>query len=156
MQGTYGQAVSTETLPVAPRAQLQKTEPSRFPWEAQLRDSGIDLTLMVPCLNEQDNIERTLENIAAAMARLPFKHEVTSSMMARLTRHLSVYASTKCSIPTRPFVYIVTRTTLVSRRHLLTARSWRVVGIFASCAVTLSSRRIRSLIFLSTWAMPIS
>jgi glycosyltransferase involved in cell wall biosynthesis len=47
-----------------------------FPWQEQLRQSGIDITLMVPCLNEEKNVGPTLDNIRNAMARLRLVYEV--------------------------------------------------------------------------------
>jgi phenylacetate-CoA ligase len=53
-------------------------EPPRvmFPWEEQLRNSGIDITLMVPCLNEEKNVGAALENIRGAMALVNLTYEI--------------------------------------------------------------------------------
>src|SRR5262245_56367921 len=48
----------------------------RFPWENQLASSPIDVTLIVPCYNEEGNVIATLETIVAAMLRLPYSYEV--------------------------------------------------------------------------------
>jgi glycosyltransferase involved in cell wall biosynthesis len=38
--------------------------------------SAIDLSLVIPCLNEERNIVATLDNVVAAMAELPYTYEV--------------------------------------------------------------------------------
>jgi glycosyltransferase involved in cell wall biosynthesis len=44
------------------------------------RDQGttnlIDFTIVIPCLNEEANIEATLDTVAAAMSRFPFSYEI--------------------------------------------------------------------------------
>jgi glycosyltransferase involved in cell wall biosynthesis len=49
---------------------------SRFPWEEALRESGIDITLMVPCYNEEENVAVALEDIRNALLRLNIRYEV--------------------------------------------------------------------------------
>jgi glycosyltransferase involved in cell wall biosynthesis len=49
---------------------------SRFPWEQALRESGIDITLMVPCYNEEENVTAALEDIRNAVTRLKITYEV--------------------------------------------------------------------------------
>jgi glycosyltransferase involved in cell wall biosynthesis len=63
---------------VAYRQPDSSSEPARvkFPWEEQLRTSGIDITLMVPCLNEEHNVGAALENIRGAMERAKLSYEV--------------------------------------------------------------------------------
>ena len=39
-------------------------------------DDELDLTIVVPCFNEEDNIAATLDTIAAAMHELPWSYEV--------------------------------------------------------------------------------
>jgi hypothetical protein len=47
-----------------------------FPWERMLKTSGIDITLMVPCYNEEENVADTLENIRGAVTRLNIVCEI--------------------------------------------------------------------------------
>ena len=65
------------TLPdsIDEKPALTRTK-SRFPWEEALRESGIDITLMVPCYNEEDNVAVALEDIRNAVARLKITYEV--------------------------------------------------------------------------------
>ena len=49
---------------------------SRFPWEQALEDLGIDVTLMVPCYNEEENVAAALDDIRNAVARLQISYEV--------------------------------------------------------------------------------
>jgi glycosyltransferase involved in cell wall biosynthesis len=51
-------------------------ETAQFPWEEQLRNSGIDISLMVPCYNEEENIIGTLESIRRAMLGLNLTYEI--------------------------------------------------------------------------------
>ena len=39
-------------------------------------DAAFDLTIVVPCLNEEKNIDGTLETIRSAMSELPYRYEV--------------------------------------------------------------------------------
>src|SRR2546425_2146094 len=48
----------------------------KFPWEEQLRNSGIDVTLMVPCLNEEGNVAAALDTIRMATSQLNIVYEV--------------------------------------------------------------------------------
>ena len=66
------------TIQVAPQRVHAAALLSRvpFPWEEQLRNSGISVTLMVPCLNEEKNVAATLDNIRAAVDRLKIGYEV--------------------------------------------------------------------------------
>jgi glycosyltransferase involved in cell wall biosynthesis len=49
---------------------------ARFPWEEQLRNSGIQISLMVPCFNEEENVVGTLNNIRTAVNTLGLAYEV--------------------------------------------------------------------------------
>jgi phenylacetate-CoA ligase len=51
-------------------------EKGRFPWEVALRESGIDITLMVPCYNEESNVQAALEDIRNAVQKLQIAYEV--------------------------------------------------------------------------------
>lgn len=66
------------TMQIAPKDMRAAPSPTRvtFPWEEQLRTSGIDITLMVPCLNEEKNVIATLDNIRAAMTQIKNTFEV--------------------------------------------------------------------------------
>jgi len=52
-----------ETLPTTPRGALAA-------------DSPIDLSFVVPCLNEESHVEGTLDTLVAAMGELPYTYEV--------------------------------------------------------------------------------
>lgn len=60
---------------VAPTMDEAPEEPY-FPWRAELSSSTIDVTLMVPCCNEADNVEATLQVIHEATAQLNIRHEI--------------------------------------------------------------------------------
>lgn len=47
-----------------------------FPLEQMLRTSGIDITLMVPCYNEEGNVAAALDNIRGAVERLNIVYEI--------------------------------------------------------------------------------
>src|ERR1700680_10974 len=70
----------TELLPDLDRAQLatyaplSSTTPARVP--PSVRDGELDLTIVVPCFNEESNSAGTLHTIAAAMRELHWSHEV--------------------------------------------------------------------------------
>ena len=40
------------------------------------RESSLDLTIAIPCLNEEANIADTLDTVLAAMSELPYQYEV--------------------------------------------------------------------------------
>ena len=44
--------------------------------ESQTGENPIDLTIVIPCLNEQDNIAATLDTVLAAMTGLPCTYEI--------------------------------------------------------------------------------
>jgi glycosyltransferase involved in cell wall biosynthesis len=46
------------------------------PPAAGLHECSIDLTIVIPCLNEESRIAATLDNVAAAMRQLPHSYEV--------------------------------------------------------------------------------
>lgn len=64
-----GQAAAT-LRPIPARTAAQ------FPWEEALRNSGIDVTLMVPCYNEEENVAAALDDIRKAMASLDITYEI--------------------------------------------------------------------------------
>lgn len=39
-------------------------------------DNALDLTIVIPCLNEEERIRDTLDNVAAAMCELPHSYEI--------------------------------------------------------------------------------
>jgi glycosyltransferase involved in cell wall biosynthesis len=39
-------------------------------------DNAVDLTIVIPCLNEEERVGATLETVAAAMFELPYSYEV--------------------------------------------------------------------------------
>ncbi len=47
-----------------------------FPWLKQLETSGIDVTLMVPCYNEEANVVDTLNAICAAADQVGCTYEI--------------------------------------------------------------------------------
>lgn len=47
-----------------------------MPDDSKMADGPIDLTIVVPCLNEERNVEGTLETIAAALRELPYTFEI--------------------------------------------------------------------------------
>jgi dolichol-phosphate mannosyltransferase len=65
-----------------PRGPLVRSEPLRagkpgpYPWANELEKSGIDLSIAVPCYNEQDNIVGTLESIVAAVKDVGCTYEI--------------------------------------------------------------------------------
>lgn len=71
---------SNENLPINVAPVQTSTMPPRsealFPWEHMLRTSGIDITLMVPCYNEEGNVTLTLDNIRGAISRLNVAYEI--------------------------------------------------------------------------------
>ncbi len=65
---------ATTALPDLQRA----TTPANTPVNARRRvdDDELDLTIVVPCFNEEHNIAATLATIVAAMGELPWSYEV--------------------------------------------------------------------------------
>ena len=44
--------------------------------DAGAGDVSLDLTIAIPCLNEERNIGATLDTVAAAMSELPYSYEI--------------------------------------------------------------------------------
>jgi glycosyltransferase involved in cell wall biosynthesis len=59
---------------VSARASLSSSTPA--PGTPSVIDGEVDLTIVVPCFNEESNIAGTLDTIAAAMRELHWSHEV--------------------------------------------------------------------------------
>jgi len=43
---------------------------------AEIIESSLDLTIAIPCLNEENNICATLDTVTAAMSELPYRYEI--------------------------------------------------------------------------------
>jgi nucleoside-diphosphate-sugar epimerase len=67
-------------------------------------ESSVDVTLMVPCLNEEKHIAATLDHIFAAMRELPYTYEVLvvdDGSTDRTSAVVDAYAETHPGLPLR-------------------------------------------------------
>src|SRR4051812_37584094 len=65
---------------------------------------SLDLTIVVPCLNEENNIVATLDTIVAAMRELPCSYEILvidDGSTDRTAQIVESYADTRVEIPLR-------------------------------------------------------
>ncbi len=47
-----------------------------YPWEAALESSGIDITIMIPCYNEEKNVERAINDVLGAVDIVKVSYEI--------------------------------------------------------------------------------